>query len=43
MKIEATRMGKLITLALEGRVDAFAAKSLQDTVNQKLTPDIEEP
>ncbi|HPZ42603.1 MAG TPA: STAS domain-containing protein [Bacillota bacterium] len=41
MNIEATRTGKLLTLALEGRVDAFAAKNLQETVNQKLTPDLD--
>ena len=41
MNIEVTRTGKLLTLALEGRVDAFATKNLQETVNQKLTPDLD--
>jgi len=39
MKVVATKDGRLLILTLEGRVDAFAAKNLQDTIEQQMTPD----
>ncbi|BAF60457.1 hypothetical protein PTH_2276 [Pelotomaculum thermopropionicum SI] len=40
MKVMANRNGKLLILTLEGRADAFAAKDLQNSVEQQLTPEI---
>lgn len=40
MEIVAARDGKLLILSLAGRVDAFAAKNLQNTVEQQITPAI---
>ena len=40
MKVVAKRNGKLLILAPEGRVGAFAAKELQDTIEQQLAPGI---
>jgi anti-anti-sigma factor len=40
IKIVAAGDGKLLILTLEGRVDAFAAKNLQNTIEQQMKPDI---
>ncbi len=40
MKIDARRDGKLLLLTLAGRVDAFAAKNLQDTLNEEIKPPV---
>jgi len=40
IKIVTSKNGKSLILTLEGRVDAFAAKNLQNTIEQQITPDI---